>query len=237
MKILGKSFKENFNLGQNVSVNEAMLKGKGRNPVKQYMPAKPIIRGSKLCWIGCSCCAYLWDFQLYAGKEDNGPEGGLSTGVVSDLCHPLLNDKHHVIYMDNFFSSVDLCKKLKGFGTHWMATLRANGKDYPEALKDKALLQKLKRGDYHTVSGQEITINVWKDTKEVSFISNVHSSRGQDTVSRKKKDSSVSQIPAPPLVKDYNANMGAIDKNNQLKSCMPSTASANAGGFEFFFIC
>ena len=49
MKILGKSFKENFNLGQNVSVNEAMLKGKGRNPVKQYMPAKPIIRGSKLC--------------------------------------------------------------------------------------------------------------------------------------------------------------------------------------------
>ena len=217
MKILGKSFQENFNLGQNVSVDEAMVKGKGRNPVKQYMPAKPIKRGSKLWCIGCSCCAYLWDFQLYAGKEDNAPEGGLSTRVVCDLCHPLLDDKHHVIYMDNFFSSVALCKKLKGFGTYSVGTLRANRKDYPEALKDKALLKKLKRGDYHTASGEEITISVWKDTKEVSFISNVHSSRGQDTVSRKKKDGSVSKIPAPPVVKDYNANMGAIDKNDQLK--------------------
>lgn len=42
MKILGKSFQENFNHGQNVSVDDAIVKGKGRNPVKQYMPAKPI---------------------------------------------------------------------------------------------------------------------------------------------------------------------------------------------------
>ena len=82
------------------------MKGKGRNPVKQYMPAKPIKRGSKLWCIGCSCSAYLWDFQLYAGKEGNASEGGLSTRVVCDLCHPLLDNQHHVVYMDNFFSSV-----------------------------------------------------------------------------------------------------------------------------------
>ena len=33
--ILKKSFKENYSLGQNVSVDEAMVKGNGRNPVKQ----------------------------------------------------------------------------------------------------------------------------------------------------------------------------------------------------------
>lgn len=39
-------------------------------------------------------------------------------------------------------------------------------------------------------------------------------------MSRKKKDGSVAQITAPPVVKDYNSNMGAIDKNDQLKkSC------------------
>ena len=145
MEIFGKSFKGNFNLGQNISVDEAMLKGKGRNPVKQYMPAKTNQKGIKaVVCIGCSCCAYLWDFQLYASKEGNAPEGGLSTRVVCDLCHPLLDDKHHVIYMDNFFSSVALCKKLKGFGTHSVGTLRANRKHYPEVLKDKALLKKLK---------------------------------------------------------------------------------------------
>ena len=43
----------------------------------------------------------------------------------------------------------------------------------------------------------------------------VHSSRGQDNVSRKKQDGSVVAITAPPVVKDYNNNMGAIDKNDQ----------------------
>ena len=123
-----------------------MVKGKGRNPVKQYMPAKPIKRGSKLWCIGCSCCAYMWDFQLYAGKEDNAPEGGLSTSVVYDLCHPLLDNKHHVIYMDNFFSSVALCKKLKGFGTYSVGTLRANRE---KEVEKRRLSHCEWRGDNH----------------------------------------------------------------------------------------
>lgn len=60
MTILKQSFQINFSLGQNVSVDKAMVKGKGHNPVKQYMPKKPIKWGSKLCCIGCSCCAYIF---------------------------------------------------------------------------------------------------------------------------------------------------------------------------------
>ena len=63
------SFQNNYSLGQNVSMDEAMVKGKGHNPVKQYMPMKPIKQGEKLWCIGCSCCAYLRDFQLSASKE------------------------------------------------------------------------------------------------------------------------------------------------------------------------
>ncbi|XP_022804152.1 piggyBac transposable element-derived protein 3-like [Stylophora pistillata] len=74
--ILKQSFQTNYSLGQNVSVDEAVVKGKGRNPVKQYMPMKPKKRGSKLWCIGCSCCAHLWDFQLYAGKEKGTAEQG-----------------------------------------------------------------------------------------------------------------------------------------------------------------
>lgn len=217
MEILGKSFKENFNLGQNVSVDEAMVKGKGRNPLKQYMPAKPIKRGSKLWCVGCSCCAYLWDFQIYTGKVAGASEDGLSSRVVCDLCHPVLDNRNHVVYMDNFFSSVALCKKLKSFGTFSVGTLRSNRKDYPTALKEKVLLKNLKRGDYHTASSDGMTVTVWKDTKDVSFISNVHSSKGHDTVGRKQKHGSVKNISAPPVVKDYNANMGAIDRHDQLK--------------------
>lgn len=74
MTILKQSFQINYSLGQNVSVDKAMVKGKGHNPVKQYTPKKPIKWGSKLWCIGCSCCAYVWDFQLYAGKEKGTAE-------------------------------------------------------------------------------------------------------------------------------------------------------------------
>ena len=121
MTILKQSFQTN-NLGQNVSVDEAMVKGKGRNPVK----------GSKIWCIGCPCCAYLWDFQLYAGKEKGTAEQGLSSRVVCDLCHPTLDNHGHVIYMDNFFTSIALCKKLKGFGTYTVGTLRSNRLGYPK---------------------------------------------------------------------------------------------------------
>lgn len=61
------------------------------------------------------------------------------------------------------------------------------------------------------------TVTVWRDTKDVSVLSNVHSLRGGDNVSRKKRDGTVIRVTAPPVVKDYNANMGAIDKSNQMK--------------------
>ena len=75
----------------------------------------------------------------------------------------------------------------------------------------------MRRGDYHSASSERITVIVWKDTKDVSFLTNVHSSRGDDRTSRKKQDGTVHSITAPPVVKDYNNNMGAIDKSDQLK--------------------
>ena len=98
-----------------------------------------------------------------------------------------------------------------------MGTLRSNRLGYPKCLTDKTLLKRMKRGCYHSATAEGITLTVWKDTKDVSFLSNVHSSTGQDNLSRKKQDGSAVAITALPVVKDYNKNMGAIDKNGQLK--------------------
>ena len=99
-----------------------------------------------------------------------------------------------------------------------MGTLRSNRVGYPKCLTNKAMLKTMRRGDYHSASSEGITVIVWKDTKDVSFLTNVHSSRGNDRTSRKKQDGTVLSIAAPPVVKDYNNNMGAIDKtDDQLK--------------------
>lgn len=235
VNILKNSFQKNYNLGHNVSVDEAMVKGKGRNPLKQYLPNKPIKRGSKLWCIGCSCCAYLWDFNIYTGKSKKSSDLGLASRVVIDLCHPSLYNRGHVVYIDNFFSSLSLCKQLETFGIYTAGTLRINRKGYPLCLKEKNLLKSMKRGDYHTASADGITITIWKDTKDVSFITNCHSSKGQETVSRKKKKGSRVIISAPPVLKDYNNNMGAIDKNDQLKKTYAIDRKSRRWWLRIFF--
>ena len=96
-KALRKSFKDNFYLSQNVSVDEAMVKGKGKNPVKQFQPNKPIKRGSKVWSLADSITGYLYDFQIYQGKQSNTTELGLGTRVVCDLMLPDLADKNHIV--------------------------------------------------------------------------------------------------------------------------------------------
>ena len=93
----------------------------------------------------------------------------------------------------------------------------------------------MKHGCYHSATAEGITGTVWKDTKDVSFLSNVHSSTGQDNVSRKKQDGSAVVITAPPVVKDYNNNMGAIDKNDQLKKTYAIDCKSKKWWMRIFF--
>lgn len=48
MDILNQSFKNNCTESQNQSIDESMVKFKGRSSMKQYMPKKPIKRGYKI---------------------------------------------------------------------------------------------------------------------------------------------------------------------------------------------
>ena len=63
------SFQDHFYIGQNVSVDEIMIKGKGENPIKQYLPMKPIKHGSKIWALACSDCTYVSDLRVYLGKR------------------------------------------------------------------------------------------------------------------------------------------------------------------------
>ena len=59
-----------------------MRKFKGRSPLKQYMPLKPTKRGIKL-WLRCDAgTGYIYDMNIYCGKETNPQEneGSLTLG-------------------------------------------------------------------------------------------------------------------------------------------------------------
>ncbi|XP_060863344.1 piggyBac transposable element-derived protein 4-like [Metopolophium dirhodum] len=103
---IGQNFFNSYRPHRDVAVDEAMVKFKGRSTLKQYMKDKPVKRGYKV-WMLCDSSGYNLKFEVYTGKKEGTVEAGLGGRVVLDLCKELEN-KNHVVYMDNFFSNNQL---------------------------------------------------------------------------------------------------------------------------------
>ena len=109
---------------QQLAVDEARILFTGHSVMKQYMPLKSVTRGYKMWCLcdsinGCMCTMDLYTGA--SGSSDN--EDSLSTRVVLNLVQPVSGANHH-IYMDNFFSSIDLARKLADSNTYTIGTVR-----------------------------------------------------------------------------------------------------------------
>ena len=69
MQILQYNFQKNYILGEYISIDESMIKFKGRSSLKQYLPKKPIKRGFKVWTLADSKNGYIYDFEIYKGKD------------------------------------------------------------------------------------------------------------------------------------------------------------------------
>ncbi|KAL4127508.1 hypothetical protein QTP88_011675 [Uroleucon formosanum] len=204
-----------YNPNRIVAIDESMIKFKGRNSSKQYMPKKPIKRGYKV-WALADKHGYLWNFDVYTGKSGDTTEKNLGARVVKNLSAPLLN-KNYFLYFDNYFTSYPLITYLKLNGIYACGTVNMTRKHLPKFKDDKLF----KQGDYDWRIDQFSTsIIKWKDKRMVSLLSNFHDPRDNESVQRRAKDGTVSTIPCPKVLKDYNQNMNCVDKLDQnKKSC------------------
>ena len=80
-------FQALYEVDGNVSVDESMIKFKGRLSFRQYLPMKPTKWGIKVWVMAESATGYVTNFQVYAGREGSG-EKGLAHRVVMDLARP-----------------------------------------------------------------------------------------------------------------------------------------------------
>ena len=92
------------------SVDELMIKFKGRSSMKQYIKYKPIKRGFKF-WFRCdSKTGYLYELDMYLGRKES-TEYSLGESIVLNLAPPL-NDSYCTLHFENFFSSPNLIQTL-----------------------------------------------------------------------------------------------------------------------------
>ncbi|XP_043475801.1 piggyBac transposable element-derived protein 3-like [Leptopilina heterotoma] len=118
-----------------VSIDEMMTTFYGRCVMKQFIKAKPIRFGIKM-WALCSASGFLFDFDIYCGKNSDKGEVltncALGSRVVLQMLQKLLFNipakklfKYHVYY-DNLFCCPDLLVHLKKAGLRATGTVREN---------------------------------------------------------------------------------------------------------------
>lgn len=205
VKCLKRTFKQARSESTFQSIDETMVKFKGRWAGKQYMPNKKTKRGGKIWTRSDAMTGYCYDFNIYKGKEEVAAEGTLGERVVMKLCSTI-DDKDVVVCTDRFFTSYNLMKNLP-FAC--VGTCMANRKNIPD-MKEK--LQKGQSVSQSTADG--IIGFKWQDTKEVIVLSNCHDNT-ITTVGRKQKDGTKKEIPCPEAIAFYNKYMGGVDMTDQ----------------------
>ena len=191
-----------------------MIAFKGRLSFWQYMPAKPTKYSIKIWMAADSQNGYVNNFSVYLGKEANVPRvNGVGYDVAMKMASSFLK-KHRHIFFNNFFASTKLMEDLLAQDTYACGTVRSNRKDLPPYAKNK-----LRQGEKVCAQRGKIIFTKWHDKKDISFLStNVLPSEPSRLVARKKKNGQNIQFEKPRVANVYTADMGGVDRADQLRS-------------------
>jgi hypothetical protein len=215
---LNDQFQNLFRPTQVQSIDEAMILFKGRSSIKEYNPMKPIKHGYKI-WCQAETNGYLKQFEIYQGKSvattsDAPGDLGLGGQVVADLS-ATIQGKNHVLYFDNYFSSVSLPLYLLKNGIYACGTVRPGRKLLPQVTTDR----QMKRGDceWHIPGHEQVLFMKWKDNRSVHMLSTAHGTEMGMTMRRVKNGNEI-EVGRPMVVAHYNSNMGGVDHADMLWS-------------------
>ena len=208
---LNTAFKDALGDDSTQSIDEHMIKFKGRSSMKQYIKSKPIKWGFK-AWMRCaSSTGYAYHLELYTGKaaNNNAPVG---ESVVLRLVEGL-KDTHATIFFDNLFSSPTLIQTLYEDGIYGIGTVRKDRKHMPTLKADKDL----KRGESQFLYHKNVMVSKWMDNRGVLMVgSAVDEFDTTSTVQRRAKGSATKEtINCPNIIKLYNTGMGGVDLLDQ----------------------
>lgn len=127
-----------MDLGQNITIDEAMVFFRGRTSMKFYLPIKPSKWGLKLHCLVDSDTGYLYNTILDPGKENKNlilsDDNSFTESIIFRLLQGLEN-KGHPIFCDSWYSTIILAQKLVGKGFGLTSILRGNAKNIPSKFK------------------------------------------------------------------------------------------------------
>lgn len=213
-----------------LSIDEQMCSTKMVHHLRQFLPDKPHKWGVKL-FVLCDSYGYSYRFEIYGGAKNDDiimpdtPDIGATGNVVIRLTQTVPNFVNHIVYFDNFYTSLPLMVYLRARGIYSLGTVRANRIPNCKIPAEKSeQLKKAPRG-YSTefvgsAYGIDITTVSWKDTKNVKLCSTYvgtkpflrcTESQPLKIARYNRKQKSHEEIDCPQIIREYNAHMGGVD--------------------------
>ncbi|KAL0852114.1 hypothetical protein ABMA28_000354 [Loxostege sticticalis] len=225
-----------FPIEQRLSIDEQMCATKISHYLKQYLPNKPHKWGFKL-FLLCSISGYAHKFEVYVGENNNQepsePDLGVTGNIVVRLVRMVPRNINHIIYFDNYYTSIPLASYLHKQKILCLGTVRTNRLPNNKLPNQKSFMKKsVARGSFeeHMTSydGTDLSVTMWKDNKIVTLLSTyvgaepVQKNRPRfrffllryGTLKINRYDKSKKEkilIDCPKIVKDYNSHMGGVD--------------------------
>lgn len=176
---------------------------------RQYIPGKRHKYGIKLYML-CEPTGYVWNLRIYSGKSDPISGLGHAESVVMKLMEGRL-DCGHVVYVDNFYTSIPLAEQLLRRKTHLCGTLRRNRKQLPATV----VSAKLKPGEIISRRQGSVAVTKWADKRDILMLSTLHDGK---IVECPKLNRRRNKVKKPDCIIDYNQFMCGVDRMDQLIS-------------------
>jgi len=202
LKFLEYNFKKNYIPDQKITIDETMVGFTGKNKMKFYIPTKPTKWGFKIHILSESKSGYCLSLILDPGKEfkhlvpnnSNEEIRNLSDKIVLNLLdNNYFKNKGYCLYLDSWYTSPSLLKKLMKIGIGCTGMVKENRKEIPKNLCDLDL-----ELNENKIFSNENGLNLilWQDKKKVKCLTTI-------------KFNKVEGKPEP--IFDYGKNMHGVD--------------------------
>lgn len=133
--MLNENLQKNYQPHENITIDEQLFPYRGRTKFTQYIPSKPARYGIKVWWACDAKTHYPLHGNIYTGKN---PSGERATNQGENEMMRLASKyskSGRTIVADNFFSSLEGCKRLMSIGLGFVGTLRSNKRYIPPEMK------------------------------------------------------------------------------------------------------
>lgn len=239
---------------RDLTIDESMVPFSGRHKLVQFMPLKPIRYGFKAFLLCEAASGYVLRWKLYTG-ELKDPNYGSTYRIVREMCEQI-EGEGHILYMDRYYSGLQIVTDLKRLGIGACGTLQINRAQLTESLKKQ--IESLKdRETLYLKSENGLLLSCWKDSRIVVVISNFHGveqslvtrnlrkkdkQKLEKEIEQKKKNNKTNsgltfkeEVNIPISIKDYNNNMAGVDLFDQKASYYGIQLSSRRWYMKIFF--